>query len=257
MVTIRNTCSAVNLAPLYLPLIQTVLATYHSICGSQLASVRLLGSVARNEAIVGQSDIDFMGLLKGPPSKTLRGALEEVAHRLDLSHPVVTKVDLDVVDGDQLSEFQRFVLTSDSLRLYGSDDVREREQHLHRAHLAALVTPPAAELIHDYRAWVESLDPNGDPAPLRRCVRVTSKDLLKCLRGVALMRGGNYENSVARTYQQVVTKVPEQADLAARLYEAYCNPTLDRSELLELLAIAESACASVQQTGNGPPGSPR
>ena len=201
MVTIRNTCSAANLAPLYLPLIRTVLATYQRICASQLASVRLLGSVARNDAIVAQSDIDFMGLLTGPPSKILRDTLEEAAYRLSADHAVVARVDLDIAEGNQLSEFQRFVLTGDSVRLCGSDDVGEGEQHINHVHLAALVTPPAAELIHDYRAWVESLDPNGDPAPLRRCVRVTSKDLLKCLRGVALMRGGNYENSIARTYQ--------------------------------------------------------
>jgi hypothetical protein len=60
------------------------------------------------------------------------------------------------------------------------------------------------------------------------------------------MRGGNYEHSIARTYQQVVAKAPEQAALAARLYEAYCNPALDRSELLKLLAIAESAWDSIQ-----------
>ncbi len=247
MITIRNTCSIAKLAPIYLPLIRTALATYHSICASQLTSVRLLGSVARNEAIVGQSDIDFMGLLTDPPSTTLRAVLEEAAHRLGAAHSVVSKVDLDMVDGDQLSEFQRFVLTGDSLCLYGSDDVREGEQHLDRAHLAALVTPSATDLIHEYRAWAESLDPTGDPATLRRCVRVTSKDLLKCLRGIALIRGGDYEHSIARTYQQVVAKVPEQADLAAKLYAAYCNPALDRSELLGLLALAESAWDSVQQ----------
>ncbi len=246
MVTIRNTCSVANLAPVYRPLIRTVLATYQSICASQLASVRLLGSVARNEAIEGQSDIDFMGLLTGPPSNTVREALEETAHRLSPAHTVVATVDLDVVDRNQLSEFQRFVLTGDSLRLYGSDDVREGEQHFNRAHLAALVTPPAAELLRDYRAWAESLDSQGNPATLRRCVRVTSKDLLKCLRGIALIRGGNYEHNIARTYQQIVTKAPEQADLAARLYAAYCNPVLDRSELLGLLDLAESAWDNIQ-----------
>jgi len=246
MVTIRNTCSTANLAPVYLPLIRTAVATYQSIFGSQLASVRLLGSVARNEAIVGQSDIDFMGLLTDPPSKVLRGMLEEAAHRLGVGHPVVARVDLDVVDGDHLSEFQRFVLTGDSVRLYGSDGVTEGVQHLNRAHLAALFTPPAADLIHQYRAWAESLDPKGDPADLRRCVRVTSKDLLKCLRGIALIRGGKYEHNIARTYQQIVTKAPEQADLAARLYAAYCNPVLDRSELLGLLDLAESAWDNIQ-----------
>lgn len=248
MITIRNTCSTANVAAVYLPLIRTVLATYQSICASRLASVRLLGSVARNEAIVGQSDIDFMGLLTGPPTKISREALEEASHRLGAAQAMVTRVDLDVVDGNQLSEFQRFVLTGDSLCLYGSDDVREGEQHLHWAHLATLVTPRATELIHEYRAWAESLDPQGDPATLRRCVRVTSKDLLKCLRGIALIRGGDYEHSIARTYQQVVTNVPEQADLAAKLYAAYCNPALDRRELLRLLALAESAWDSVRPT---------
>jgi len=246
MITIRNTCSTATLAPIYLPLIRSALATYQSICGSRLASVRLLGSVARNEAIVGQSDIDFMGLLIGPPSNNVRDALEEAAHRLGVAHPVVARVDLDVVDGDDLSEFQRFVLTGDSERLYGSDDVREGEQHLNRGHLAALVTPQATELIQEYRAWAESLDSQGDPATLRRCVRVTSKDLLKCLRGIALIRGGKYEHNIARTYQQIVTKAPEQADLAAKLYAAYCNPVLDRSELLGLLDLAESAWDSIQ-----------
>lgn len=134
MITVRNTCSIANLAPVYLPLIRTALATYRSIRASQLASVRLLSSVARNEAIAGRSEIDFMGLLTGPPSKIVRQALEEAAHRLGVAHPVVAKVELDVVDGGHLSEFQRFVLTGDSLRLYGSDNVREGEGARRRRH---------------------------------------------------------------------------------------------------------------------------
>jgi predicted nucleotidyltransferase len=168
-VLIRNTCSPRKIDRRYQPIIEGDIETYRALFGADLVDIRLMGSVARGQAIAGESDIDFLALVRGAPQPA---TLEHLVRREDAlceAHPVVGRVDLEVECLDRLSEFRRLVLSSDSLSVFGTDQLTRSHQYVDRAELARLVTPPAHALIRDYRAAIEVMDANNPrpPRPVR------------------------------------------------------------------------------------------
>jgi predicted nucleotidyltransferase len=70
-VLVRNTCSRAKVDACYEPLIAAAIQTYRTLFEDELVDVRLMGSVARGEAIPGQSDIDFLALLREVPQPAM------------------------------------------------------------------------------------------------------------------------------------------------------------------------------------------
>src|SRR5262249_26195479 len=145
-----------------------------------------------------------------------------------------------------LHPVQRFILTSDSVALAGADRLTLREQVVVRDELVRLVTPSLARLLVEYRAAVAQLGP-ADAERLRFYSRVIGKDLLKCLRGVILERGGTYERNIGAIAAQALEQFPEHAGTIATLYRCYRAPTSDRATLLHALASATRlpSCATL------------
>jgi len=202
-------------------------------------NLRLLGSVARGEAIPGESDIDFLAL-GGPDVPDHLGRREDMLRR---AYPVVARVDLEAECLDRLSEFRRLVLSSDSLSVFGTDQLTRPRQYVDRAELARLVTPQTRALIRGYRAAVEDLAANNSDL-LSRYARVVGKDLLRCLRQVALLRGGAYEKNIGAIYEQVLALVPEHRSLAEALYALYRDPCAGKDVVLQILDEAAKHLAS-------------
>ena len=234
-VLVRNTCSRRNVGAPFAPLIPTAIDTYRRVFADSLTAIYLMGSVPRGEAIVGESDIDFVGLVDGDPTAT---GLEELATQettLAHAYPVVARVDLEAERLDTLSEFRRFVLASDSICVYGDTSLTQEYLDMERARLAELVTPDASALIEAYRAAVQRLDPVSNLNQIARYARVTGKDLLKCLRRVALLRGAPYEKSIGVIHQQVGLFAPVFGGLAGELYALYRQPRVEPSAILRVL----------------------
>src|ERR1700737_4900815 len=94
-VLIRNTCSLRKIDRRYQPIIEGAIETYQVLFGAHLVDIRLMGSVARGQAIAGESDIDFLALVRSAPQP---GTLEHLARREDTlceAYPVVGRVDLE------------------------------------------------------------------------------------------------------------------------------------------------------------------
>jgi uncharacterized protein len=238
-VLVRNTCSRATVESGYEPLIEAAIRIYHTVFGDELVDVRLMGSVARGEAVAGQSDIDLLALLRVEPEPaTLEqlGAHEEV---LRDKFPIVGRVDLEAEFLNGLSEFRRFVLASDSISLSGADRFSRPRQYVDRARLARLVTPDPHRLIRQYRAGIEPLDAEREPDVLTRYARVIGKDLLRCLRQAVILRGGKYEKNVSAIFSEVTAHVPEHRLLADALYGLYRHPRADKEVLLRVLDLAE------------------
>jgi predicted nucleotidyltransferase len=199
--TIRNRCDDARIEACFKPLIDDALATYVGVLGDRIVDIRLQGSVARGDAVVGRSDIDFMALLAEGPSAEEMRLLEARAEELSRHYPVASRVELDAASVDSLIAFQRFVLSSDSLSVYGTDRLTRRSQRINRLALARLVTPDAGALIENYRALMQEI--GADEQAVRFYGRIVAKDLLKCVRGVVLVRGGSYQVSVECMHRQV------------------------------------------------------
>jgi hypothetical protein len=252
--TIRNRCNASNIDPSSAPVIAESIAAYREIWGDRLSEVRLLGSIARGEAVPGIADIDFIGLLIDEPSKEEIQRLKAAESRLTRRHGVVSRVELDVERLEDVTPFRRFVLSSDSLSIHGVDHFPAKTQDILPGDLIDLVTPPPGEMISMYRQGVAALgDDRNQPAPAFWS-RLIGKDLLKCLRAEALRRGGEYEPGIAALHRQVVELVPEHRNLADTLIELYLRPATAPEELRRALDRVDAAFRTIGAgQANDPP----
>lgn len=245
---VRNRCDRTKVAVQFAPLIEAAIEAYLAAWPDDVVDIRLLGSVARGEAGVGKTDIDFMAVLSRPAEAKKRERLAERAKTLRQTYPFVTRVELDAEAASDLVEFQQFVLSSDSVSLYGRDELTKPAQTIERVHLAHLVTPDIAGFADGYREMVETAGDDTDPNELRFYSRVIGKDLLKCLRFLILLRGGEYEPSIAGIYRQVATYAPELSSLSDDLYRLYREPTTNREAMLNVLRRAGTTLlAAVQE----------
>lgn len=141
----------------------------------------------------------------------------------------------------ELSAFQRFALSSDSLRVWGTDTLTHREQRIDRTELIRLVTPDLAALLPDYRAMVREAASEAADDLMHFYSRVVGKDLLKCLRAVASQRGAAYEVNIDRIHRQVAVYAPDLAPLADRLHGLYRAPTANPVPVLRALDEAKTS----------------
>jgi hypothetical protein len=84
---------------------------------------------------------------------------------------------------------------------------------------------------------------------LARYARVIGKDLLRCLRQEALLRGGAYERNVGAIYEQVMASVPEHRSLAEALYALYRDPHAGKEVVQRVL---DDAAAQLLATASRP-----
>lgn len=235
VVRINNSCSLDAIGPAYAPIVRAAVAAYHAIFADRIEEVRLMGSVARGEALPGRSDIDFFALVREAPSAADQAALAHHATLLGRAYPIVSLVDLEASRLGDLLPVQRFILSSDSVAVAGEDRLTRQSQVMSRDALVRLVTPPMDSLLSDYGAAVRQLDP-GDSDQLRFYSRIIGKDFLKCLRGVILRRGDSYERNIGAIAEQSLAHFPEQTATIALLHRCYSAPTNDQDRLLRLLA---------------------
>jgi predicted nucleotidyltransferase len=236
-VLVENLCSTEKIADIYLPIINDAIAAYQLVFCASILSIRLMGSVARGE-VNPSSDVDLIALLRISPSEAQMRWVAELEKELRQHHPFVSKIDLEGVAADDVVDFRRFVLATDSVVVFGSDVYSTGQQIWDRQRLAQLVTPDLADIVSSYRNALEQADDN-DREVLHFYSRVVGKDILKCLRPIALLRGGRYERNTGNIYKQLLQYAPEQQAILSELHELYIHPSDDRQRLLKALYEVE------------------
>ena len=250
-VTIENVCSADKVDRAFQPLVDASVRTYRRVLGDMLLNIRLLGSVARGTAIPHQSDIDLMTIISRPVSQAQLTRLASRATELWEQTSVVSKVDLDVVVRDDVSEAQRFIFSSDSLSLHGEDLYTVPRQVMDSDVLADLVTPNLGGIVASYKERVATV-PEHDEHRLFEWSRWCGKDVLKCLRGRAIRRERVYEREIPRIYEQLLRRFPEHSDLIRDVFGLYDTPRPDTSRILNVLERVGSAFVSSDCHGREP-----
>lgn len=252
MITVRNLCSVEKIALPFRPIVDDAIKAYRDILAGSVCNILLLGSVPRGEAIIGQSDIDFMGVLKCAPSGDQRARLERRAHDLHETYPVVSKVDIDYVMAGDVSEFQKFVFSSDSINLYGDDTFSRSEQEIPVDFLVGLVTPDIKALLPDYTRHVKQVD-EQDKQKLFQWSRWCGKDMIKCLRGEAILREGKYDRTINGAHNQLRRCFPEHAQLIDKLLVLYETPEPDKRKILQVLNEVDETFVKKQQNQGAEP----
>jgi len=243
IITVENPCSTAKIAPSYQPIVADATAAYIEELGGLVREIRLMGSVARGDAVPPFSDIDFIALLSQDPTKEQATAIEGKAAGMSRQFACVSKVDLETVVLERLSEARRFILSSDSVHLWGTDLYTLLEQRVSRRKLADMLTPDLQGIVSRYQEAVREL-PGDDEAMLMQWSRWSGKDVLKCLRREALLAGGTYERTIAGIHRQLRVHMPGRIELLDALYELYVRPEPDRERILAVLGLAEAQLLS-------------
>ncbi len=237
-VVIRNHSAHESIDPRFLPLVEAAKAGMLACCGNRVRELRLQGSIPRGDARVVHADLDMVALLEGPPTDTEHQCLAKLTETLAASATLVSRFDLEAVNAVTLEPFRRFVLSSDSVCVYGTDSLTVHVQSMERHALAQLIMPGPATMLPDYLQWVEELANAADAERLFTS-RIIGKDLLKVLRGVLLLRGAPYEVAIPRIAAQVPHVAPEATGVAEQLLAFYAEPTTDLNAIRR--AVAEAA----------------
>jgi predicted nucleotidyltransferase len=245
-VLVENPCSLEKIADIFWPIINDAVAVYQAVFGASIQSIRLMGSVARGQANP-HSDIDFIALLRTRPTQEQMRRIDELEKRMRHNHAFVSKVDLEAVWADSVAEFRRFVLTTDSVTLFGSDHYVAKQEIWDRRQLADMVTPDLAGLVISYRSALEKAgDENGEI--LSFYSRLIGKDILKCFRRVALLRGCPYQRNIGRIHEQLLQFAPELKEVVEELHDLYVHPSDDKQRLLTTLRRVETSSSLLSLT---------
>jgi predicted nucleotidyltransferase len=161
-VLVENPCSLEKIADIFWPIINDAVAVYQAVFGASIQSIRLMGSVARGQANP-HSDIDFIALLRTRPTQEQMRRIDELEKRMRHNHAFVFKVDLEAVWADSVAEFRRFVLTTDSVTLFGSEHYVAKQEIWIGRNCADMVTPNFSGPCNQLSSALEKAgDENGE-----------------------------------------------------------------------------------------------
>jgi predicted nucleotidyltransferase len=237
--TVRNPCCNAKIAPCYRAIVDEAIGAYTRIWGSRIREIRLMGSVARGDALAPFSDIDFMALFSKDPTAEQAERLAREAIRLTAKFDCVSKVDLEIAVPECLGEARHFILSSDSVNLWGDDLYTAPEQRLTGRKLAEMLTPDLDGILRRYQETVRGIAEDNAEL-LLQWSRWSGKDVLKCLRKHVLLGGGAYERAITAIYLQLCDHIPRHRNLVDALYELYIRPEPDKARILSVLALADT-----------------
>lgn len=243
-ITIPNECSLEKVGPDYKPILPAAIESYKRDLDKLLVSVRLLGSAARGENVLGASDIDFVGLVSMNPDTHQREMVATDSKRLTRNYQCVRRVDLEIEIKGRVPPEREFIFRTDSVCIWGADGYSATETKLSNAALARLTTPDFGRLMAGYRQRLKGSLNNDELGQLGRSI---GKDLLKCFRKYLVLRLGVYRKSAADIHSQLVMYFQESGETFNCLRRIYEQPVERKEELLEILKMAQASYVGLEK----------
>ena len=237
-IVIPNECSLQKVDLAHKPIVTDAIESYRRNLDKLLVSVRLLGSAARGESVLGASDIDFVGLVSMNPDTHQRDMLAADSRRLTRNYQSVSTVDLETEIKGRVQPQREFILRTDSICVWGSDGYSATETKVSNASLAKMTTPDFNRLMAGYR---QRLKGTLNKDELGQFGRSIGKDLLKCFRKYLVLRLGVYRKSAPDIHNQLVMYFQDNSEVFNCLLRLYEQPVERKEELLEILKMAQAS----------------
>nr|WP_218169950.1 nucleotidyltransferase domain-containing protein [Pseudomonas costantinii] len=217
------------LQPEFQPLLADVCATL-SQADIGLDGIYVYGSVARGDAVPGDSDLDLTVVFSEPPHSQALEQLELLRQALELRHPVVTKIDVDIghraeVLAPENSNRWGFWLKHHCRCVWGDDLSQRFERFEPSREIALAVNGDFKQVLSGYLTRIGK----ADSVPERlRLQREASRKLLRATHTLraedALMWPHTLEEHVGLFVQHYPTM---RIQIAYFLFEAR-NPSAER-----------------------------
>ncbi len=248
-ITIDNDCRLDAVGQGYRPIIADAVTAYIAALDGSLASILLMGSVARGEATPGLSDI-FVALTTARPTPTQLGKVNLEQTSLSTKYHSVSRVDLETEVVGEIDPAREFIFRTDSVCVWGRDFYPEKAVTISSDILAQQNTADLATLLSSYGTGVREARGRKD---LQRWSRWTGKDMLKSLRKHLIEQRGIYEKSTSRIYQKLVEYFPRERKTFRTQLRLYAHPTASRRVILRAMELTRRANDRMQSLSS--PGS--
>jgi predicted nucleotidyltransferase len=230
-IIVHNRCRLEYVNALFLPILHDAINAYAEFLSEILMDVRLMGSVARGNAIPGQSDIDFVGITKCNATVNQRDAISRMACMLTERYGCARKVDLEIETFGEIDPARVFIFKTDSISIHGNSLYSDDNVEITNTLLAKQNTPAIAPILTTYAKAVQDA---SDPKRIEQYSIWTGKDLLKCFRKYLILKYGIYESSIHSIYEQLITHFSQGTTLFKKLYELYSAPTVDKDMIMRI-----------------------
>ena len=231
-IEIRNTCSYSKINKKYLPLIKDIMKLYKKIAKDEIIDVRLMGSVVRGESLGKNSDIDFVAITRNIIPKDIKKKRDKYSKNLLKKHPLAIKIDMFFLPKSKIDEYKRFVLTTDSISLWGKDYFSKKEFRIDSKKLVNLVVPDIRKLLFEYKERLKSLKEEED---VRIISRLTGKNIFHYFKKDLILKKGIYAKSMKEIYKDLIKYFPENKNLYDKVFKIYKHPTKNKKKIIEII----------------------
>lgn len=239
IIVLKNDTSIKNIRDEYWPIIDAAVSFLKEILRENLLEIRLLGSVPHSNAIPGNSDIDFLAIIKEKVSQETATEIMRKSIELSESVTIVSKVDLDHMSQKEIKAHFEYelILRTDSISIYGNDEYTVDEYQILNTELAKLWDINIDTIIHTYKNHL--LYDNLTHNEIKRYSRLTGKDLMKCFRKRVLLEHGVLERTVERIYLSLKKYIPEYSFIFDSLWDLYQFPKDDIEKIVIVIDQTE------------------
>ncbi|WP_047285894.1 nucleotidyltransferase domain-containing protein [Pseudomonas protegens] len=201
------------LQPEYRALLDELCAALTVPASPPLHSLYLYGSVARGTARPGASDLDLCLILQDPAGPAACLHLENLRQALQVRHPLVSKIDFDIGNLNQVLETQNldswgYWLKHHCRCLWG-EDLRSRFAPFRPSREIALaVNGDFLAVLYDY---AERIDREQTPADVLRLQRQASRKLVRATNLLRQKQEPSWPQSLDEHVRLFVQHYPEMA----------------------------------------------
>ena len=240
-IILKNETSIAKIGSDYWPLINQAIIAVKEILNNHIVEIRLLGSVPSGNAIIGNSDIDFLAITNKSVDDNCKSRIEETAREFSKKSPVVSSIDIDVMSQEEIGRHPAYelIIRTDSVSLYGSDKYTVKEYQISNTELAHLWNIDFDSIIISYRRKLISSEISE--LEIKKYSKFTGKDIMKCFRRRLILDYGICDRRIDMLYGSLKRYLPEHSVLFDALWGLYRYPNDNIDAILRVMDEAENS----------------
>ena len=231
--------------PRWQPLLAGLIESACSYWGEALLAVYLLGSIGRGQEQIGSSDLDLELVIDHKATDAEKAWAEALSEQTLAEWPDLLKIDLDLLHVDLLlapdSQRQRFIFSSDGLKLWGQELLPETEPWVPGPELAFLLNSHYVWARDEILRCLTSPTPEeqANPRHVAECLHWISKQALRLGLGLAMYKQPVYTRRVAEMPKLAGELVPGIRELLEQVYAMYRQPANETDRALAFMQSLE------------------
>lgn len=237
---IHNDARRAHLTPPFDAVVAAALRAYTDHIGPDIDSIYVTGSVARDVAVAGVSDLNMFAVLNSnvDPDLVLQDWVYAAEEAILEQHPCVSDVQLErwpyyyVFDDPARFSIGAFIIKTHSVCLWGGD---LSTQLLDYNVSPAIANDDLVRIGPDMADAIDAIEADTSADNVSDWCWHLSKDILRAGFGLVQMSEGVHTRDIDLCYTYFAQHYPDHADEMRRVLDCAQTPSGDADEVLRLL----------------------